>query len=186
MMGMASPPLNRPERKVSRLADYDYRQGGWYFVTVCSKDRAVIFGRVEDGAMKRNALGEITAAEWERTFVLRPYLVEDVFVVMPNHVHLLFGLLDDGEDTARRVPTADSSGSPRQFGRPVTRSVSSIIGAYKSAVTREVNRQWDRAGGTLWQARFHDRIVRDEREHEAIRQYILDNPLRWHLDPYRP
>ena len=37
-------------------------------------------------------------------------------------------------------------------------------------------------GAAIWQTRFHDRIVRDEREHEHIRRYILENPLRWHLD----
>src|SRR5690606_40223728 len=37
-------------------------------------------------------------------------------------------------------------------------------------------------GAAIWQTRFHDRIVRDEREHEHIRRYILENPLRWRLD----
>ncbi len=64
--------------------------------------------------------------------------------------------------------------------------MSSLVGAYKSAVTREVNRHWGRAAGTLRQARFHDRIVRDDGEHQRIRRYILENPLRWHLDSYKP
>lgn len=32
-----------PERKCIRLKGYDYSQGGYYFVTICSKDRRSIF-----------------------------------------------------------------------------------------------------------------------------------------------
>lgn len=184
------PHRAHPERRLSRLDGYDYRRGGWYFVTICTKDRALLFGDVVDGAMKRNVLGEIASAQWEHTLALRPYLEEDAFVVMPNHVHLLFGLRETGTtaaeptmDLARHVPT---DGPARRFGKPVGRSVSSTVGAYKSAVTREVNGHRGRTGGTIWQARFHDRIVRDEREHERIRRYIIENPLRWHLDRYHP
>ena len=31
-------------RKSHRLKEYDYSDNGWYFITVCSKDRENIFG----------------------------------------------------------------------------------------------------------------------------------------------
>jgi hypothetical protein len=57
-----------------------------------------------------------------------------------------------------------------------------IIGGYKSAVTNEIN---DLRGDTqppIWQPRFHDRIIRNERELEAIRRYIHANPANWQED----
>ena len=37
-----------------------------------------------------------------------------------------------------------------------------------------------------WQPRFYDRIIRDEKEYNNIRQYIIDNPLKWELDRNNP
>ena len=35
-----------PQRKTMRLKDYDYSQNGYYFVTICTKDRKCLFGSV--------------------------------------------------------------------------------------------------------------------------------------------
>ena len=211
--------MNRTRnRKSTRLAGYDYRRPGLYFVTVCTQDRACVFGEVVEGVMRRSALGEVAHEEWERTLALRLYLVPDVFVVMPNHVHLLCGLtgadvVPTGDvrrdvETPRRdavhgVPTPSAGDAPsandtpsvggtssgdggRRFGQHLAGSVSSIVGAYKAAVTRQARRAGVWGPGALWQGRFHDRIVRDAREADRIRRYIAENPLRWHLDRYAP
>lgn len=34
---------NLPKRKQLRLKDYDYSQNGYYFVTICTKDRQQLF-----------------------------------------------------------------------------------------------------------------------------------------------
>ncbi|MEZ2337122.1 hypothetical protein AB6735_15870 [Mucilaginibacter sp. RCC_168] len=33
-----------------------------------------------------------------------------------------------------------------------------------------------------WQPRYYDRVIRDEKEHENIREYIYDNPGNWLLN----
>ncbi|WP_436415395.1 hypothetical protein [Petrimonas sp.] len=33
-----------------------------------------------------------------------------------------------------------------------------------------------------WQTRFHDRIIRNQKECNAIADYIENNPMNWHLD----
>lgn len=60
-----------------------------------------------------------------------------------------------------------------------------VIGAYKSGVTRMARKsgaigKYD----TLWQARFHDYIIRNERELNHIRNYVVHNPARWHEDTF--
>jgi len=34
----------------------------------------------------------------------------------------------------------------------------------------------------LWQAYYYEPIVRNDRELNAIRQYIIDNPIHWRMD----
>lgn len=93
----------RRARRSPRHPLHDYRQPGLYFVTVCTADRQPVFGTVRAGEMHRSAFGDIAQIEWLRTFEMRPYLVPDVFVVMPDHVHLLFGLMGgDAPDPRRR------------------------------------------------------------------------------------
>jgi hypothetical protein len=60
------------------------------------------------------------------------------------------------------------------------------VGAFKSAASREINRQRGAPAGGIWQRGYHERVVRDERELEALREYILDNPAAWGTDPENP
>lgn len=39
---------------------------------------------------------------------------------------------------------------------------------------------------TVWQRNYYEHVIRNERALYAIRQYIIDNPPRWHLDRYNP
>jgi REP element-mobilizing transposase RayT len=70
-----------------RLRGYDYSQAGAYFLTICTQDRACLFGEVVEGGVALNAFGRIVAEEWSRTGVLRQDVQVDEFIVMPNHVH---------------------------------------------------------------------------------------------------
>jgi hypothetical protein len=60
------------------------------------------------------------------------------------------------------------------------------VGAFKTVSTKAINLARGTPGRTVWQRNFHDRIVRDDRELDAIRQYIRDNPAKWDLDPEKP
>lgn len=189
--------MSRPDLRSPRWRVHDYRRSGLYFVTICTADRRPVFGKVVDGAMVLSPLGQIAEAEWEWTFDLRPTLIPDIHVVMPNHVHLLFGILDPDvpdSQTPRRdtIPRRDTmhgvpiDAEPRRFGQHLAGSVSSVLNAYKAAVTRNARRQSLWLDAPLWQGRFHDRVVRSDREAETIRRYITDNPARWTADRIHP
>jgi len=51
-------------------------------------------------------------------------------------------------------------------------------------VTRRLRKSGE--AGFRWQRNYYEHIIRDERALSAIRQYIRDNPRRWHLDRYNP
>lgn len=181
-------------RRSIRLRDYDYTRGNVYFVTICAWQRECLFGEVVNGAMRLNAYGEIVQQEWSLTAALRDYVMLDEFIVMPNHCHAVLMIDDcrgtacrahgvDGgidEGTARRAPTVES------FGRPVTGSLATIVRSFKSAVSKRVNVLRDNPGVPVWQRNYYERVIRDEQELAAIRQYIVNNPAKWAEDENYP
>ena len=86
-------------RRSIRLAKYDYSKPGAYFVTVATYRRRSFFGEIINDAVSLNAYGRITYSCWEEISEHFDNVRNDVFVVMPNHIHgILF--LEDTEGTA--------------------------------------------------------------------------------------
>lgn len=67
---------NRHHRRSIRLKGYDYSQAGAYFITLCTQDRACLFGKVVNGEMRLNDAGLMVLAEWNRLPKRFPHLVE--------------------------------------------------------------------------------------------------------------
>ena len=172
-------------RRSVRLRFHEYR-GGLYFVTACTVGRQPLFGDVTAGVMRLSRLGQIAHDEWLRTAEVRPAVVLDAFVVMPDHVHLLFGIIPDDDIGSSRLPVgATRRVAPTDGGAcgPTPGSVGAIVGQYKSVVTKRA-RALD-PSVRVWQRGFYDRVVRTDREAEAIRRYVADNPVHWHRRPDR-
>lgn len=120
----------------------------------------------------------------------------DEWVLMPNHLHgiIVLGDLGDecaagrGEAAGREIlserGTIFPAASPLRADSPylVAGSVGAIVGNFKSLVTRRVNHLRRTPGAKVWQRGYYDRIVRNDRELDAIRRYIRDNPDRWDED----
>jgi len=92
---------------------------------------------------------------------------------MPNHLHAIIVLGEREEVSTGRMQIKDAKSG----------SIPSIIGNYKSLVTRRINNVRRTPGGMVWQRGYYDRIIRNEREYDAIRAYIIANPDRWGEDP---
>ncbi|MBX3057107.1 MAG: transposase [Anaerolineae bacterium] len=180
--------IPRPRKQI-RLRGYDYRNAGAYFVTICTYQRRLLFGAVGGGVMHLNDWGQVVVKLWHTIPEFRPYVLLDEFQCMPNHVHLILWIIS--EDAPNVIPEhIDIVGQRRAFAlqyQPPERGVKSkslgaIIGGYKSAVTKEINDLRGQTQPPIWQPRFHDRIIRNERELEAIRRYIRANPANWQQD----
>ncbi|NBB87877.1 MAG: transposase [Bacteroidetes bacterium] len=77
----------------ARLPGYDYGAPGWYFVTICTHNRHCYFGDVVDGEMHHSAVGQQAHDNWQAIPKYFDHARLDAFVVMPNHVHGLVGLV---------------------------------------------------------------------------------------------
>jgi putative transposase len=101
----------RHHRQSIRLKGYDYSQAGAYFVTICTQDRACLFGKVVNGEMRLNDAGRMVLAEWNMLPERFPHVVLDAFVVMPNHVHGIVVITNPApDDTATKAPTIVGAG----------------------------------------------------------------------------
>jgi REP element-mobilizing transposase RayT len=170
-----SPDARR--RRSLRLPGYDYSQSNAYFVTICAAHKKFLCGNIKDGIMRLSEAGQVVAEEWLNTAVIRPYVTLDEFTVMPTHFHgILWVDETPKEGTARRALTME------RFGKPVTGSLPTIIGAFKAAVTRRIKPLKNINGGEVWQRGYYEHVIRDDESLNRIREYIMHNPLNWEFD----
>ncbi|RYU95729.1 transposase [Emticicia agri] len=157
-----------------RLQSWNYANEGFYFVTICTKDRTCYFGDVIGSKFIPNGMGKIAFEEWHKTIELRPDMNIELaeFVVMPNHIH---GILIIGRNEFNQ---SYNFSFKSQFKSPA-KDLASIIRGYKTAVTtyaRKNNIKFD------WQERFYEHIIRSEEDYQKIANYIINNPAKWEED----
>ena len=177
-------------RKQIRLRGYDYRNAGAYFVTICTHQRQCTLGQVRNGVMRLSDWGQLVVKIWRAMPDHFPYIILDVFQCMPNHIHFIIWIVSD--DAPNVLPTDPHANVGQRHAFALhdqqpergakSKSLGAIVGAFKSAVTREINDLRGEKFPPVWQGRFHDRIIRNERELAAIRQYIRNNPANWTAD----
>ena len=186
-------PYNLPQRKSPRATWHDYN-GGRYFVTFCTKNHDLYFGDVVDGKMELSGIGQWTVKQIEQTAIIRQNdVVIPMFVVMPNHVHLIVvynrvvPCRDASNASASIVSTilnktneTDARGASLRFG-PQSGNLASVVRGIKSAVTKYAN---EHDIPFAWQPRFHDHIIRNWTEMNHIARYIQNNPMKWEMDRF--
>jgi len=163
-----------PHRRKVRLSEFDYSQPGANFVTIVTQERKKLFGEVVDGEMILNEVGSMVKEVWEVIPDHSPNVDLGVFVVMPNHVH---GIINITEMEATRA-----SPLPRVSKGPIPGSIGAIIGSFKSATSKRIRGLDNNHRKRLWQRNYYEHVIRNERDHQAIYDYILANPINWEKD----
>lgn len=189
---------DRHRRRSVRLKGHDYADPGAYFVTMCTRDRACLFGHVVNGDMHLDEAGEIAQRCREDIPHHFPHAALDAMAIMPNHVHGVIVITEPpptppskGEASVPPDMSEDLSGSHasplRQ--RPIGTqpgSLSAIVQNFKSISTRKINAARSAPGTPLWLRNYYEHVVRNDAELMAIRDYILSNPARWDDDENNP
>jgi len=163
---------NKYRIESTRLKKYDYSKSNAYFITIVTKERKHYFGRIENDKIQLSKIGKIALEEWYKTLEIRSdmNLELDAFVVMPNHIH---GIIIIGENKYNtetiKIETEEKQEKAEyknKFGRQ-SKNIASIIRGYKSAVTtktRKIKTEFE------WQANYHDRVIRNEKEYNRIKK----------------
>ena len=163
------------KRKSIRLHGYDYTSAGYYFITICVKDKNELLGSVvgaitnrPNAAVELSEYGNITDNAINEIPIHYEGVAIDKYVIMPNHIHMIMTL-------------GNGCGNGRGFdnGRLIIAptSVSVVIQQLKRHISKQI-------GFSIWQKSFHDHIIRDEAEYQRIWQYIDNNPVLWDEDMY--
>lgn len=195
MMVVSDSDNNKHRRKSIRLKGYDYSQAGAYFVTIVAWQRECLFGDVVDGRMNLNRHGHIVRDAWFDLKNHYRHVELGEFVVMPNHVHGIIVLIDDGRGGSSasggtNPPDISPAGADnlltnqtRPYVKPKPRhGLPEIVRAFKSFSAKRINRLRHTDGIPVWQRNYYEHIIRNEHEMDNITQYIETNPLRWDDD----
>jgi REP element-mobilizing transposase RayT len=158
-------------RKSIRLRGYDYSNQGAYFVTICTWNRENILGDVFNSVMQLNSFGEIVMKCWQGLPIHYKNIALDEVVIMPNHLHGIIWINSD-------IVGAGLKPAPTN----IRHGLSEIIRALKTFSSRQMNKNRNTPGTPVWQRNYFDRVIRNENELHAIREYIINNPLQWDMD----
>jgi putative transposase len=180
-------------RRSIRLKGYDYSQSGAYYVTIVAYERECLFGQVINGEMRLNQFGQIVQRAWFDLPNHYPHVQLDAFCIMPNHVHAVILLNDDGRGgSIGKTPVPDmiiSGKDPLPDGtqtRPYVgikrHPLSEIVRAFKSFSARRINALRRTPGIPVWQRNYYEHIIRDDEDYKRICSYIESNIDNWATD----
>ena len=192
-----------------RYMNYDYSRPGKYFITICTKNKIPYFGNVENGRMILSEFGVIADKYWREIPAHFPFIELDEFIVMPDHMHgiiiiknmtnpVVVGLVEPLHATVLPPPPPPPPQTnpldiphvmeiPKKSNQsinehmssisPKSGSLGSIVRSYKSAVSKNAHKI---DPGFEWQQSFYDHIIRSNSGLKRIRNYIMNNPSKWH------
>ena len=163
-----------PQRKHVRLKQHNYNVTGSYFVTICTSDRkntlCDIVGAIHESPdIKLKPYGKIIKGIIEN-LPDNLYVIVDRYVIMPNHVHLVFVITRENAERAIRE-------SPLRYKSIISNAVSYI----KMNATKQIHQAFDNTE-KIWQRSFYEHIIRDKDDYDSIVKYITENPIKWFYD----
>jgi REP element-mobilizing transposase RayT len=180
-----------PDRKSYRAKWHNY-SGSEYFVTFCTYERRHYFGAVRNGQTELTKVGKYLKTEIEKVQDFYPYAEIPIYVIMPDHVHLIMEIRKDtwnrenadainhnadainhNADAINRVPTGGITGKKNPM---LNATLGTVVRGLKARVT-----QFARQNNIpfKWQPRYHDRIIRNRDEMNKIAKHIELNPAKW-------
>ncbi len=189
--------MNLHNRKSLRLKGYDYTSVGRYFVTIVTRNRLHLFGKVVDGEMVLNEFGKIAEREWINTLRLRNNVSLGAFMIMPDHIHFVVHIdqqREQKEYSAEELERRAGAVAGKHINKPG--SLGAIVRGYKGAVTRQIldkiNEKSDpsddqlveiykvlKDAKTIWVRNYNDAIIKSQRHYDNVTKYINENPKKW-------
>ena len=157
-----------PKRRRIHLQEYDYSSSGYYFITICMKNRNNFFCSIKNGKNILNDYGLIVERRWLDILNHYKNCELDNYVIMPDHIHGIV-IVNNSLDTEFKCY-----------------SLSEIVRGFKTFSSKELNQVIRNETKFQWQKSFYDRIIRNEKELDEIRKYIKQNPLKWDIEKNNP
>ena len=199
--------MDLPVRKSPR-AQWHHYDGAEYFVTICTCNRVHYFGEVQDGQILLTAIGECLKDQIESVQKYYSYAEIPLYVIMPNHVHMVVivdyrfvgtqfiasandvynsenvvnvgtQFIASANDISDAMNRVPTGGVTGGKNPLINQSLGTVVRGLKARVTHFAHKN---NISFAWQSRYHDHIVRNRNEMNRIAEYIEQNPLIWDLD----
>jgi REP element-mobilizing transposase RayT len=61
-----------------------------------------------------------------------------------------------------------------------------IVRGLKTFSSKQINEIRKSSAVRLWQRNYYEHIIRNEAELDRARRYIIENPIKWDIDPENP
>ena len=169
-------------RRSIRIKDFNYSESRYYYVTICTHECKELFGNICRGTIScaLNDGGVAAKKFWEEIPNHYPHVGLDEFIVMPNHIHGII-ILNNKIPTKR---VQDIEPLQHKYQNVISGSLGSIIRGYKIGLTKWFRKNTDIE--VVWQRNYYEHIIRNEKELDAARKYISDNPAKWSEDEDNP
>lgn len=166
-------------RKQIRCDKIDYNDGD-FFVTICTGGKRHYFGEIYGGDMHFTELGRFVNDQLKNVNTFVSDLEVILFVVMPNHIHLIVRINKKGGDfdvDKRQLSPNPTFRINHDDSRQITR-LSRYINSFKGATTKYAK---SHNIPFCWQPKFHDHKIRNCHDGEMIWEYILNNVAKWEV-----
>ena len=198
-----------PQRKSTRLKYFDYSTIGAYFITICTRDRMKILSEITrenltstnltnnlqpvgEGlappessligcdftatnphkdtpcavgevlappATKLSKIGELVEEQMSDLEERYKNILIDEYVIMPDHIHMILLIKNTG-------------------GASTSPTMNDVIRTYKSLTSRICKQRFGIE--KLFQRSFYDHVIRNQKDYETRKKYILENPIKWY------
>ena len=157
----------------NRATFWNYQGSGSYHIVMNTKHRAHYFGLVTDGKVQLSKAGKIAYDSLKELEIKFPYCKLKSFVIMPDHVHLLFSIDSDAFEvqSSERKERGGIEKNPMKY-----QGISAVVRYFKARTCAMV-----RAAGLEfgWQSNYYDSIVQSENQYLNVQKYIEANPRKW-------
>jgi putative transposase len=189
---MAIDIQNKLVRNSLCFKGYDYSQPGAYFVTICTENRICYLGNIVDGITISLPISDVVREIWLEIPEKFHFVDLDAFIIMPNHFH---GIVIINKECRDLIHQTRRNNSENICGGLIHQihikdyiedsemnfiKVGKIIRYFKARTAKIIHDKF--FASFQWQRNYYEHVVRSPRELNSIREYIINNPLKWALD----
>jgi putative transposase len=179
------------KRQSIRLKGHNYSKQGLYFITICIQNRECLLGDINKDTMILNSAGYMVQQSWNELPEKFLNITLDLFIIMPNHLHGIIVITRGYECNGGEPCVRPYDKTVNMPDGTKENTIGRILQIFKSVTTCKYavgvkEHEWQPFQGKLWQRNYYDHIIRDKEELTKIREYIINNPLKWNLDEENP
>lgn len=193
-------------RQNIRLKDYDYSSEGGYFITILTKNKEGFFTDFYDlyNIVKTEWLNLSERFENIKLdeFIIMPNHIHGVIFIGSENFEngvvseKVFGVSEENfgargdmkppHTPPQKTDPTKSSPTKVQTTSKNQPKLGDIVCAFKSRCVHEwlkhIKANNIDFNGKIWHRNYYEKIIRDEKHLNNVRQYIRDNPIKWELD----